>query len=588
MFDDLEFFKSKQLLKEAKIALKERVEYAFSELENLIDQTEYNVVIGDEFKRIYVINNRYIIFIGMMYNKHHSIFDNEKYSSVADDYYLDTRFRLLINKIVWDEKFEIDIKSIIKSFNEKYSSPRVEFYENNQYIERFFNDFRTSPYGDPDRFYMIAEYFKDKIDIYKYLEDNQNSQTIEDNYDFKKLVLYYSKVCNIFEKRIGNYDYKKFDINEYERVYVLEDTLIMYVGAKGACALFNNKNTRLGSVSDRYSIVFQELTYNNLFKSREFNKFIKNIEVVKRKWEVPYNFNNIYYRPFAIGNSEEKILKGYVTKFYNKSNFEYVEKCLPQLNLRKRYDDWEGELRNYIVYEFIYYKNKKGYAVSSTIDPAPRAAARKIFRKYENEYTYLNYYPGIRFDISWEKLFKRFLKDRKDFKVTNKVVGPYSSIFAEKVQYFIVPLYVNNKNIHERIIDKIIENAKNGKYDDKERTLYDISEYKWKSEELMYECVKKVFKNYEVIHQFNPYFLDKQSYDAYVCKKKIAFEYQGKQHFEPIKIFGGEKNFKENQERDKRKLELSKKNGVKLIYINYWEDISVELIKEKLKDLSKK
>ena len=64
----------------------------------------------------------------------------------------------------------------------------------------------------------------------------------------------------------------------------------------------------------------------------------------------------------------------------------------------------------------------------------------------------------------------------------------------------------------------------------------------------------------------------------------IAFEYQGKQHFEPVEIFGGEENFKKGQERDKIKKELSEKNGIKLIYVNYWEDITTNLIKEKLKD----
>ena len=102
----------------------------------------------------------------------------------------------------------------------------------------------------------------------------------------------------------------------------------------------------------------------------------------------------------------------------------------------------------------------------------------------------------------------------------------------------------------------------------------------------MLECVGKVFRKNTVIHQYRPYFLrspkGQLSYDVFVCGKNIAFEYQGKQHFEPVDFFGGEKHFQEQVERDKLKKKLSEENGVTLIYVNYDEDVSVELIKEKV------
>ena len=51
-------------------------------------------------------------------------------------------------------------------------------------------------------------------------------------------------------------------------------------------------------------------------------------------------------------------------------------------------------------------------------------------------------------------------------------------------------------------------------------------------------------------------------------------------------LFGGEESFKKGQERDKLKKELSEKNGIKLLYVNYWEDITVDLIKEKLLEIN--
>ena len=56
------------------------------------------------------------------------------------------------------------------------------------------------------------------------------------------------------------------------------------------------------------------------------------------------------------------------------------------------------------------------------------------------------------------------------------------------------------------------------------------------------------------------------SLDFYLPNYNIAIECQGRQHFEPVKDFGGEKTFKESIYRDEKKLNLCKNNGVKLLY----------------------
>lgn len=56
------------------------------------------------------------------------------------------------------------------------------------------------------------------------------------------------------------------------------------------------------------------------------------------------------------------------------------------------------------------------------------------------------------------------------------------------------------------------------------------------------------------------------SLDFYLPEYNIGIECQGKQHFEPVLNFGGEKGFKETVERDKRKLLFCKENNVKLLY----------------------
>ena len=68
------------------------------------------------------------------------------------------------------------------------------------------------------------------------------------------------------------------------------------------------------------------------------------------------------------------------------------------------------------------------------------------------------------------------------------------------------------------------------------------------------------------------------SYDIFISKLNIAIEYQGQQHFEPVDFFGGEMAFEELKKRDAEMAVLLAQKGVKLVYINYWEEISPQLI----------
>ena len=54
--------------------------------------------------------------------------------------------------------------------------------------------------------------------------------------------------------------------------------------------------------------------------------------------------------------------------------------------------------------------------------------------------------------------------------------------------------------------------------------------------------------------------------DFYLPDYNIAIECQGKQHFEAIDIFGGNRNFQVTIERDKKKRELCQNNNITLLY----------------------
>ncbi len=72
----------------------------------------------------------------------------------------------------------------------------------------------------------------------------------------------------------------------------------------------------------------------------------------------------------------------------------------------------------------------------------------------------------------------------------------------------------------------------------------------------------------EVINQYKTDWLGKQTIDIYIPSKKVGIEYQGVQHFRPVKYFGGNKKYEYTIMKDKEKFEKCKNNGVKLFYFS--------------------
>lgn len=85
-----------------------------------------------------------------------------------------------------------------------------------------------------------------------------------------------------------------------------------------------------------------------------------------------------------------------------------------------------------------------------------------------------------------------------------------------------------------------------------------------KLEELVNSILEKMNLSFNNYSKFE--WLGKQSLDVYIESLNLGIESHGAQHFIPVEYFGGEKNFKLTQKRDKTKLRLSKKNGIDIIY----------------------
>jgi hypothetical protein len=103
----------------------------------------------------------------------------------------------------------------------------------------------------------------------------------------------------------------------------------------------------------------------------------------------------------------------------------------------------------------------------------------------------------------------------------------------------------------------------------------------WVSETQLYRLVLSFFPDAE--QHATPEWLRPQHLDVFVPSRKVAFEYQGRQHFEPVDFFGGEESFRETVRRDKLKAQKCKANSVTLVEWIYTETIDLQTLIKKLK-----
>ena len=93
------------------------------------------------------------------------------------------------------------------------------------------------------------------------------------------------------------------------------------------------------------------------------------------------------------------------------------------------------------------------------------------------------------------------------------------------------------------------------------------------------EKIRKYLEEYNIPYESQVRFYDlgKYSYDFKIemNDKKYLIEFQGIQHFEPVKHFGGKHNFERQKQNDKIKKEYAEQNGYILIEIPYYDILKV-------------
>jgi len=96
----------------------------------------------------------------------------------------------------------------------------------------------------------------------------------------------------------------------------------------------------------------------------------------------------------------------------------------------------------------------------------------------------------------------------------------------------------------------------------------------YKSQRMAGDMLEKHFHNWVV--RRNVYFGVYRRFADFILEngdQKIWVEYDGRQHFFPVKLFGGEKRFKTQQQKDEYDKVISEKLGIPLFRIRYDENI---------------
>jgi len=96
----------------------------------------------------------------------------------------------------------------------------------------------------------------------------------------------------------------------------------------------------------------------------------------------------------------------------------------------------------------------------------------------------------------------------------------------------------------------------------------------WISETMVYDIMRRLFPHDVVRRHHRADWLKGLELDVYLPNRRLAVEYQGQQHFHPVKAWGGKRALIALRERDQRKAEICRMAGVELVTVDYTEPIT--------------
>ncbi|MDO4502185.1 MAG: hypothetical protein Q4D06_03280 [Coriobacteriia bacterium] len=367
------------------------------------------------------------------------------------------------------------------------------------------------------------------------------------------------------------FEYKKMNIDPHSVVFEVEDSLVVSVttyveehSARGSVGRTARRYDGRGDVSWCFCVV-QEHTPNQLYKF--------NYAGFRRNFSCDYcSVDFLKYRGFR-----------YYCKYgsYNAGtdSTDWLLRECPELAIREKCEDYQGDLYHCVVFEmesksgsiergFGFTRNKVHTFVQRVCNDLETKNSASLRANGANGLNSRMSRGFIEAFLSWKGKRKRWRLE-------------------DKLEYFYFDFYCKDEgDLSYRLPNEIAAKLCGGAYDECDRGTYVKPVNRWKTEEYVLNIVKKEYGSLGVVSQFRPHYLKTEcgclSYDIYIAGLKVALEYQGKQHFEPVDYFGGVDSYAMQVERDQLKRQRSVENGVRLIYIGYSEDVTPALVKGKI------
>ena len=106
---------------------------------------------------------------------------------------------------------------------------------------------------------------------------------------------------------------------------------------------------------------------------------------------------------------------------------------------------------------------------------------------------------------------------------------------------------------------------------------------RWTSETILFRVVEALVAPREVVHHYRGKELQGLELDVWIPELKVGIEYQGKQHYEAIKHWGGDEGLAKRQSYDRRKRALCKALGYSLIEFRFDEELTEAAVQSRLK-----
>ena len=181
----------------------------------------------------------------------------------------------------------------------------------------------------------------------------------------------------LFENELEKYNVEEYTINKFEKVLLVNDSLALYIKIySGKVLEIIDEKNRLKFAenpyldvveygSEYYSLKIEEVTYNELGFKHNHTKFVNDLCLKMNLFYLNQDTPDIAQTSITYTK-----FKGYTRLYWCPdvpTTAEYVEKILPQLKLRERYNLWQGLKYNFILFEVTDKDNKIHRAVSYTV-----------------------------------------------------------------------------------------------------------------------------------------------------------------------------------------------------------------------------